>query len=278
MNPLRLRLRERPQQRIDMTSLTPDKLTGSGVAEIAALRLKLGRHERRVDALFELDGEETSTVILDNASDRLDNIGAHMRQGRLFVHGDAGFYLGRGMRGGEIQVSGSCGAFAGAGMRGGEIHIDGDAGDFLGAPPSGERLGMNGGLILVKGHAGDRVGDRQRRGTILIEGDAGAYCASSMIAGTIAILGQAGANLGMDMRRGTLLLTREPESLPPTFNDNDERELNFLSVLLSSFAHLNSHFARLPRGDYRVHRYLGDRACGGLGEVLVWPAGQRSVS
>jgi formylmethanofuran dehydrogenase subunit C len=128
---------------------------------------------------------------------------------------------------------------------------------------------MQGGTILIKGSAGDRTGDRQRRGFILIEGDCGDYCAARMIAGTIAVAGRTGINPGTGMRRGTLLLQQMPAALSPAiFNDNGLHELSFVSLLLDSFKTLDSRFAQL-QGSNRVQRFLGDLACGGMGEILI---------
>lgn len=269
MKPLTLTLRELPQQRLDLSALVPDKLKLLSLQQIALLPLWLGNRQYALADLFAIDGDNTGRLAFKNTCDRLDGIGAGMQSGSIHVEGDAGAYLGQGMRGGEIQVGGRCGIFAGAEMHGGRIIIDGDAGDFAGAARDGERLGMRGGLILVRGSAGARLGDRQRRGVILVEGNVGAYCASRMIAGTIGVLGNAAEYAGCNMRRGTLLLRHLPQSLPATFNDNGEHDLHFLTLLLQSFRTLDSRFAGVQPFT-RVQRFVGDRACGGLGEILVW--------
>jgi formylmethanofuran dehydrogenase subunit C len=77
--------------------------------------------------------------------------------------------------------------------------------------------------------------------------------------------------VGSCMLRGTLLLSGPPASLPSTFNDNGVHQLSFLHLL---FAHLNN-LTDLPpwaaSGNPSVHRYLGDLADAGMGEIL-WPA------
>jgi formylmethanofuran dehydrogenase subunit C len=269
LSALTFTLRETPRQRVDCSALTPTRLQGKSLREIAAIELPCGNRKPRVDALFALQGEDTSNVVFRNTSEKLDRIGEGMVDGAIQVEGNAGAYLGLSMRGGRVSVSGSCGAFAGAEMKRGMIHVFGNAGDFLGSALPGDRQGMRGGTVIVGGSAGDRCGDRLRRGSLLIEGDAGDYCASRMIAGTIAVLGRLGAYPGYAMRRGTLLLTALPDSLPATFSDCGVHDLRFLPILVRSWKSLNSQFAHLePRS--RVRRLMGDRACDGKGEVLVW--------
>ncbi len=91
-----------------------------------------------------------------------------------------------------------------------------------------------------------------------------------MVAGTIAVLGKVGIAPGYAMRRGTLLFEQHPSSLTPTFNDCGEHTFGFLRLLVHSFAEMNSRFAQLDKNRSRVRRYVGDLACDGKGELLVW--------
>lgn len=270
MTALTFTLREPPRQRIDMSPLSPDRLGSQPRGEIGMIQLRIGNEQQRLNTLFDIEGHNTSQIVIRNACDRLDFIGAGMQSGRITIEGGAGAYLGRGMRGGKIEVRGDAGAYAASGMDGGLILVEGDAGDFLGGGAAGERQGMNRGVVVIKGNTGDHTGDRLRRGMILIEGDTGDYCGSHMIAGTIAVLGQVGRHAGYAMRRGTLLLSRAPRSLPVTFNDAGEHDLTFLTLLLSSLRRYDSRFATLDSARKRVQRYVGDLACDGQGEVLVW--------
>jgi formylmethanofuran dehydrogenase subunit C len=269
MSPLTLTLKDAPRQRVDCSAPTPTRLEGRSLRDIAAIELPCGNRKPRVDALFELLGDDTSNLVIRNACDKLDRIGEGMFDGAIEVEGDAGAYLGLGLRGGRISVRGNCGAFAAAEMKRGLIQVFGNAGDFLGAALPGNRQGMRGGTVIVSGNAGDRCGDRLRRGRILIEGNAGEYCASRMIAGTLSVLGTLGAYPGFAMRRGTLLLTSLPSSLPATFGDCGTHDLRFLPLLIKSWKSLDSRFARLAPSA-RVRRFMGDLACDGKGEVLVW--------
>jgi formylmethanofuran dehydrogenase subunit C len=270
MKPLTLELLEAPRQAIDMSPLSPGRLAGLSSRDISALELWSGNRRIPVKKLFALRGDDSSNLIIRNSSMRLERIGAGMSEGIIKVEGDAGSYLGRDMSGGRILVHGNCSDFCASGLRDGFIQIDGDTGDFLGAAVTGERQGMRGGMVLVKGNTGDRVGDQMRRGTILVEGSAGDYLCPRMIAGTVAVLGEIGNFVGVGMRRGSLLLANEPAALFATFIDTGAHYLGFLSLWARTLRGLDSAFAHLDPARQRVHRRVGDLACGGQGEVLVW--------
>lgn len=266
MNALTFSLKTRLQQPINCSALTPDKLDGMSIAEIAGTRLGNGKNPLRTDEVFEITGTDAHHIFFREASDKLDYIGANMSSGNITVEGDAGDYLGFGMKGGEIHCQGSTQAFAACSMRGGLLEIGGNTGDFLGAGIDGSRKGMLGGTVIVKGNAGDRVGDQMRRGLILIEGNAGDYCASRMIAGTIGVLGNLGSYTAFNMHRGTLLL-KQPPKLHATMQDCGNHTLPFLNLLFKSFSNYETAFAKL--NTQRVRRFVGDAACSGNGEILV---------
>jgi formylmethanofuran dehydrogenase subunit C len=269
MSTLRLTLRERPSQRVDLSPLTADHLAGKTPEQIGAIGLASGNRRIRVDELFALSGSFISELEIHGSCDRLDHIGAGMTRGRIVVHGDAGAYLGAGMSGGGIAVRGNSGAYTATGMRDGQIHVYGNAGDFLAAALPGNRAGMQGGLVVVDGNAGDRLGDRMRRGTVLVHGSAGMYCASRMVAGTIAVWSRVGGFAGLGMRRGTLLMMEAPGDLLPTFNDCGAYALSFLPLLTRSWRGVPGKFGTLPDTGLRVRRFMGDVANGGRGEILV---------
>jgi len=268
MSALTFTLKLQPQQRVDMSSLVPQKLQNLSSAEIGALELQSGKKKFRVDELFSIEGSDAQQIVIQNSCDKLDFIGKEMDGGTLTVNGDAGAYLGLGIKNGEITVNGNAGLYAACEMKKGLVTITGNAGDFLGAALPGNKMGMKGGTILVKGNVGERAGDHMRRGNILIEGNAGDYCGSRMTAGTIAVMGQTGKYLGYAMRRGTLLLWNQPV-LSANFNDCGAHTLAFLPILFASFKKFNSKFAQASAGFNRVQRYAGDMAEKGRGEVLV---------
>ncbi len=268
MSALTFTLKSKPAQRVDMSPLVCQYLSGLSIAEISALTLQSGKLKLRVDELFTISGCDAQEIVINNSVDNLDFIGKDLDGGSITVNGDAGAYLAFGLKSGEIKVSGNAGLYAACEMKKGYLEIAGNAGDFLGAALPGNKMGMKGGTILVKGNVGERAGDHMRRGNILIEGNAGDYCGSRMTAGTIAVMGQTGRYLGYAMRRGTLLLWNQPK-LSASFNDCGAHTLAFLPILFGSFKTLNSRFADASEAFNRVQRYAGDMSEMGRGEVLV---------
>jgi formylmethanofuran dehydrogenase subunit C len=266
MSALTFNLKASLQQRLNVSSLTPDRLDGLKPSEIAALTLPYGRKQVRVDSVFELEGENTSEIVFSISNNKIDFIGYQMQSGSITVTGDAGAYAGFQMRNGILKIQGNADVYAASGMSGGLLRIEGNAGDYLGAAIPGDRKGMKGGTVIVSGNAGDRVGDQMRRGILLIEGNVGSYCASRMLAGTIGVLGEVGDHVGYGMRRGTLLLTRKP-ALHATLQDCGSHTLPFLSLMFKSFETLQSKFSMLNTN--RVQRYAGDIANDGKGEILI---------
>ena len=267
MTALRLTMKHRPDQRVDMSPLVCQKLVDMDPVDIGAIELQNGKRRIRVDQLFSIKGSDTQNIVIKHSVPKLDFIGQDLDGGSIRVEGDAGNYLGQGMKSGILSVFGNTGIFTACEMRNGFLSIEGDAGNFLGGALTGNKKGMQGGTVLVKGNVGDRAGDHMRRGMILIEGDAGDYCGSRMTAGTIAVMGQTGNNLGYAMRRGTLLLWNHPKKIPATFNDCDSHTLAFLPVLFASFKKLDSRFA--SDSFNRVQRYGGDMSELGRGEILI---------
>ncbi len=268
MSALTFTLRQRVQQRVDMSPLVCQKLEGMAPSEIGAITLQSGKRRIRVDALFNLSGSDTRHIVIRNSYRKLDNIGKELDGGTITVEGSAGAYLGFGMKSGNITVSNNANIYAACEMQGGFIQIEGNAGDFLGAALAGNKQGMKGGMVLVKGDVGERAGDHMRRGMILVEGNAGAYCGARMIAGTIAVMGQVGDYAGFAMRRGTLLFWHEPR-LMPTFNDCGVHSMSFLPLLFASFRKLDSKFADAAMAFNTARRYAGDMAITGHGEILL---------
>lgn len=267
MSALTLTLKNAPAQRIDMAPLTPDHLTGKSLAEIGAIELLSGNRKLRVDSLFDISGDDTGNLVINNANGKLDFIGRGMKQGSITVNGNAGSYLAFQMRKGTITLNGNADAFAASGMAGGLLKVNGNVGDFLASAIPGDRKGMKGGTVIITGNAGDRAGDQMRRGIILIEGNVGAYCASRMLAGTIGVMGSVGDFIGYGMRRGTLLLFSTPK-MHATLQDCGSHTLPFLSLMFKSFKGLPSKFAAINQN--RVRRYAGDLANDGKGEILVF--------
>jgi len=272
MKPLTITLQNATPYRIDMRAFIPDRLEGMSLREIQSIPVHVGNRQVEAGEVFRIDGDDVQHIRIHPESASLDLIGAGMSRGEVVVEGDAGARTGEQLQGGSLRITGGSGIYSGAGMKAGRLLIEGDSGDFLGAALPGEKQGMTGGGIVVRGNSGDRVGDRLRRGIITVHGKVGSYCGSRMTAGTVAVAGQCGEQAGFNMRRGTLLLTGEPASIPATFSDNGQQTLSFMTLLLRELHAVSDAFGGIP-GSHPVHRYLGDRACSGLGEILVLPGG-----
>lgn len=271
MSALTLTLKEKPQQRLDLSALTPDRLQGLDVSAIERIEIRVGNRRLSVGDLFAVTAGDRGTLRILNSGGKLDRIGCGMTGGSITVEGDAGAYLGQAMSGGYVVVQGNVGPGAAMEMRGGIIEIDGNAGDFVGGVLPGDMKGMSGGLVVLRGNAGARVGDRMRRGTILVEGNVGDYAASRMIAGTIIVLGaDPGAYPGLGMKRGSLILRGHPERELPSFGDCGRHDLGFLRLLLRALHGRSIRLDQLAARPTQVRRLVGDQAGGGTGEILIW--------
>lgn len=270
MSALILEQRVATPQRLDMSPL--HELFQERVSIDAAQRLTLrcGRDPIQLGDVFEVTQGQEDKLVIKTCANNLDRVGAGMSRGELIVEGDVGHHTGAQMSGGRISILGHAGDFTASALHGGRIDIKGDCGAGLGAPAPGLVQGMSGGLVHVHGNCARRAGERQRRGIILVEGNVGAEPGAGMIAGTLIVLGETGENPGREMRRGTLLLNHIPKSLPVTFIDNGTQQLGFLELLYNE---LKQHQV-LPRvwGERRLssRRFIGDLACAGQGEILVW--------
>ncbi len=266
MTALRFVLRGEPEQRLDLSPLTPDRLAGLGVAAIEALPLHTTRHRLAVGDVFSVQPGDAAHVVIEGGSTRFDRVGEAMRTGMLTVEGDAGQQAGRLMAAGQLVIRGNAGGWAASGLRGGTLEIGGDAGDYLCGPLAGERTGMRGGLVLVRGRTGDRAADRLRRGLVIVEGDAGAHAGSLMVAGTLIVCGSAGALPGILMRRGTIVLGR-PAEMAPSFVVSGGADLVFARLLARALSAISEQATACVQGAGK--HYAGDMSVMGKGEVFV---------
>ena len=262
-----LTLRERPEQRLDLSPLVPHRLAGKSATDINRIALQTPKVRVTVGDAFRLRMGDVARIRLEGACDRLDDVGAGMTGGEIIVAGDVGIQTGRLMTGGRLIIGGNAGPWAASGMKGGMIEIKGSAADRLGGPVAGEVAGMRGGLVIVRGDAGARAGDRLRRGTILIEGNAADYAGSRMIAGTLIVRRKAGVLPGYLMKRGTIILGEGCAALSPTFVDCGIHALLAMR-LLANFIETYSKVTAVLL-DRSLCRYAGDTAVLGKGELLT---------
>ncbi len=269
MKPLVLTLRQRPDQRLDLSPLVPHLLAGKKASDIARTAVNTTRHQLAVGDVFDVRMGDSGRLRIEGACDRLDLIGHGMTGGELIVEGDVGVKAGRLMSGGRLIIDGNAGPWAASGMRGGHLEIVGQAGDRLGGPLAGELSGMRGGVVVIRGDAGDRVGDRMRRGTIIVEGKAGNYAGSRMLAGTLIVRRATGPLPGYLMRRGTIILGGAATVLSPTFLDCGIHDLIAMRLLARFLKAYNGRVASLLNSPLR--RLAGDMAVLGKGEIFCPP-------
>jgi formylmethanofuran dehydrogenase subunit C len=262
---LTFELRGEPNQRLDLSPLTPTRLAGMKPKDIQAIAIGTARETVTVGDLFKLKGTDAAKLRFLNTDARCDKIGEGLTEGEIVVDGDAGAYLGSKMRSGKIAVSGSAGALAGSSMRGGSIDIARDAGEKAGGVAVGEAHGMRGVRLSIGGKAGALLGERMRRGLIIGRGGAGDYAGGRMIAGTILLKGRVGRFAGYGLRRGTLILDKQPKDLLPTFGDCGILDFTWLRLLDRQLKATDGRF----KVGYRARRLMGDMAVLGKGEMLI---------
>lgn len=260
-------LRERPEQRLDLSPLVPHLLAGKSATEISKIELQTTRVRMTVGDVFRLRMGDADHIRIEDACDRLDQIGAGMTGAEVEVAGDVGIRAGRLMTGGRLTICGSAGHWAASGMKGGTLEIVGSAGDRLGGPLAGEVTGMRGGTVIVRGTVGARAGDRLRRGTILVDGAAGDHAGSRMIAGTLIVRGKAGALPGYLMRRGTIVLGEGCAALSPTFTDCGTHQLVAMRLMARFIKPYSGGTAAVLGSP--LQRFVGDMAVLGNGEIFI---------
>ena len=265
MSALTFELKDTPDQRLDLSPLTPAKLKDLKANEIESLTIGTTRRKLAVGDAFKIKGNDAGSLRFVGTDGRCDKIGAGLAEAEIVVDGDAGAYLGDAMKGGKIVVKGSAGVLAGASMSGGSIVIDGNAGERAAGIAVGETLGMRGGQLAIKGNAGPLLGERMRRGFVIVGGNAGDYAGGRMVAGTILFKRGVGRYAGYGMRRGSLIFVEEPKEVLPTFGDCGVMEFDYLRILERWLRSTGEH---IGLGD-RARRLMGDMAALGKGEMLI---------
>jgi formylmethanofuran dehydrogenase subunit C len=267
MSGLTFRLTSAPKERLDLSHLTPRKLSSTPLAEVLKLNVGSTKSGLSLGDVFAVSGKPGDTVRIESGSARLDFVGAELDHGTLIVEGDVGVSAGRNMRGGRLEIKGDAGNLLGSGISGGEIFVKGSAASQVGGLTAGDKFGMTGGLIVIDGHAGDRAGDRMRRGTIYIRGKCGSFAGSRMVGGTIWTELGFGADPGLLLRRGTLI-GPSVERILPTFADAGRHDLVILRILSRYMsATLGSQAPKLLPTS--VRKYAGDLSTLGKGEILL---------
>jgi formylmethanofuran dehydrogenase subunit C len=247
------KLKEPLQQRADLSEVLVGPWTTLSAKELSDRPVYLERDgDAHLGDLFELDGSPEGRIRFVGELDKADRLGAGLSQG-------------------EVLVDGSVGREAGLAQAGGRIDIGGDAGPRAGAARLGFKRGMTGGELIVRGSAGAEAGAAMRRGLLVILQAAGDRTGLDMIAGTVVVFGSAGADAGLWSKRGSVVALGR--ITPPS---------TYWYACTFQPVHLRLLLTRL-RADYGLpvrprhlngfyHRYSGDMAELGKGEILAWTA------
>jgi len=265
---IRLVLREPLPVPLEAEVLSPDVMATLEHDAIRALPVFLGKHRRRVDDCFRVEGEKSDEVTIEGDASRVKWIGRGMSRGRLTIAGNAGMHLGAYMSGGAIEVSGDTGDWLGAEMSGGLIRVRGNAGGQVGAAYRGSPKGMTDGTIVIDGTAGLEVGMRMKRGTIAVGGQVRDFAGLQMLGGTIVLRAGAELRTGAWMMRGTIV-SLEPIPMLPTFAPAAEYNPTFMRLVARHLSRLG-HRVPAAEAEGAYLRYTGDAAVPGKGEILVW--------
>jgi formylmethanofuran dehydrogenase subunit C len=269
MTALTFTLKIQPKFTLDVSPLVPDFLEGKTLTKIKNLKLIYGKETVKVNELFTIKGNDSNQIRIEKSCDKLIYVGQGMSKGSIDVKGNVGDFLGQGMKNGTVSVNGDAGSWAGNSMSGGRINIRGNVADYAGAGLPGDAFGMTNGLINIEGDAGDRVGDRMRRGIIIIQGKSGNFCGSRIHAGTIIALDKVGKHPGEGMRRGTIILVKKPAKISATFKSCGNLKMQFLRLLFTQLANIDSEFDFFKKYGPIAHRFSGDLARNGKGEILI---------
>ncbi len=267
MKPMIFTLKKKPQRRLDLSALTPDRL--SAADDVAAVKLNYGSDTVRTGDLFSISGEDPEHIELRRTTHLVTRIGARMTRGHISIKAHGGSHLGYAMQGGTIRVRGTVGDWLGCDMNWGRIDVEGDAGDYIGAGTQTGMYGMRDGLITVWGNAGNRIGEKMRRGMIMIGGNAGDFSGAGMVAGTILILGKSGKLPGYGMKRGTIILGRRPDKIGATLANCGTLKMAYLRLFFKQLSRMGNRYRFFRNFGPEVRLYTGDLANDGKGEVMV---------
>jgi formylmethanofuran dehydrogenase subunit C len=130
---------------------------------------------------------------------------------------------------------------------------------------------MLGGELIVRGSAGAEAGSFMRRGTLVIVGSAGDRTGLGMIAGNVIIIASAGTATGLWSKRGSVVALGKITP-PATYSYACTYQPIHLRLLLGRLRTVY----KLPIHRRHItglfHRFSGDFAELGKGEILQWTA------
>lgn len=245
------RLKASLNQRADLSEVLADPWTTLSPSDMAARTVYLERDGRAsLGDLFTIEGPPTGRIQFTGDLELADRLGAGLQEG-------------------EVLVKGNVGREAGLAMAGGILDIDGDAGPGAGAAPPGYKRGMIGGELIVRGSAGPEAGTLMRRGLLVIGRTAGSLTGRGMIAGTILVLGAAGPDSGLWSKRGSVVVFGKITP-PETYAYACTYQPIYLRLMLTRLRNEYRLPIRRKHLTGLYHRYSGDLAELGKGEILAW--------
>ncbi|MBN1852110.1 MAG: formylmethanofuran dehydrogenase subunit C [Pirellulales bacterium] len=270
--PLTLTYRAETKVPVEIEGITPDTVRELSLDAIRRLDIYHGNQTIPLGAMFDIEGDPSDLEFeMHGNLSGVHWIGAHMREGRIQIHGPAGRHLGSEMLGGAIIVHGDAGDWVGGEMHGGLIRVHGSAGHQAGSAYRGSLIGMTGGTILIDGNAGNEIGHTMRRGLIAIGGTCDDLIGFNMLAGTVFVFGNCGIRSGAGMRRGTLaLLGPEHPVLMPSFRHACRYRPVILGVLLRQLRAWKFPFDEDLLSS-EIDIFNGDFIDGGRGEIFIRP-------
>ena len=247
------RLRKPLGQRTDCSELLPQGWGALSTGELAGRPIYLEQEGQvAFGDLFELTGEPAGRIRFLGTLGHMDRLGAGLSEG-------------------TVVVESSVGDETGLGMSGGVLDVHGDAGIRTGAAAPGSKRGMLGGELIVRGSAGAEAGSFMRRGTLVVVGSAGDRSGLGMIAGNVIIVGPAGAATGLWSKRGSVIALGKITP-PATYAYACTYQPIHLRLLLGRLRTVYSLPIQRRHITGLFHRFSGDFAELGKGEILQWTA------
>ncbi len=246
------RLRSRLDARADLGLVLSPGWGALGPGDLARRPVRMNGNTASLGDLFDLAGSPAGRIGFEGDLRMVDRLAAGLAEGEITVEGNVGNEVGLGMSGGAIIVRGNAGARAGA------------------APPEARR-GMTGGELVILGNAGPGAGARMRRGLLGIGRRAGPGAGATMIAGTVVVVGAADAGAGLWSKRGTVVALGGI-AIPPTYKYACTYRPEYLRLALTRLRACYGFPVKSRHLSGFFHRYSGDLADLGKGEILEWAA------
>ena len=125
---------------------------------------------------------------------------------RIYIEGNAGYYIGGLGQGPDVVIGGFVGWSVGENLMAGSVRVKGNASECTGAS-------SHGGTIIIEGDTSSRAGISLKGGTILIAGNVGHMSGFMAQAGVMLIGGDAGDALGDSLYEAVIYVAGKIASL-----------------------------------------------------------------